>query len=88
LQWFTDQGWDDDEIEVLRKEVISRWETSYKPAAAAAVPETLPNPTTAAVAIVHIAVQLCHYWCSQTDTFVLARRLMEITSKNVIEIPT
>jgi hypothetical protein len=48
LQWFTDQGWDDDKIEVLHKEVISQWETSYKPAAAAAVPETLPNPTTAA----------------------------------------
>ena len=58
-----DQGWDADEIEVLRKEVVSRWETSYKPAAAAAVPNpgTLPNPTTAAVAIVRIAVQLFHY---------------------------
>lgn len=51
LQWFADQGWDDDKIEVLCKEVISRWETSYKPAAAAAVlnPGTLPNPTTAAL---------------------------------------
>ena len=63
LQWFVDQGWDADEIEVLCKEVVSRWETSYKPAAAAAVPNpgTLPNPTTVAVAIVRIAVQLFHY---------------------------
>ena len=60
MQWFVDQGWDADEIEALRKEVVSQWGTSYKPAAAAAIPNpgTLPNPTMVAVAIVCIAVQL------------------------------
>ena len=70
LQWFADQGWDADKIDIICKEVVSLWETSYKPTTAAVVPNqgTLPNPTTAAVAIVCIAVQLFHYWCSQTDT--------------------
>ena len=81
LQWFADQGWDANEIEIIRKEVVSQWETSYKPTTAAVVSnqETLLNPKTVAVAIVRIAVQLFHYWCSRTDTFILARCSVEIT---------